>query len=439
LRPTISWRCSGATSLHPLLPYLAEVAVALADTRRAAILYRSLLPFAGRNMGLGPHVIFGPASHALGVLAFHLGQWEDAERHFQNAIDEATRAQGPAWLAAIQCDYGAALRERGETRTRRAAARRAAQAAADRLGLGPLRARLATLERIAVPQREAARAVVGGGENARVVVSPGRDPAAGRVLHFPVKPGARPACGRRGRRMGSSAARASTGPSASAPTWSDCAIRAALRYLAALLRPAERRGARVDVGRRRTGARRRRAPLPPKPRRGKAGLAVDEAGEAHELLDEQARAAYKGQLEDLREQLAEAEAFNDQARAAALAREIEFLSRELARAVGLHGRARPGSTRAERAPPECHARDPLRHPPHRRRQPRPRPLLRHHHQHRRVLFLPARSARPGDLDLLRRGDSRKEPIQPRITRIKTRITRIFLCKGCIRVILLLSA
>jgi hypothetical protein len=80
-----------------------------------------------------------------------------------------------------------------------------------------------------------------------------------------------------------------------------------------------------------------------------AGLAVDEAGEAHELLDEQARAAYKDQLEDLREQLAKAEAFNDQARAAALAREIEFLSRELARAVGLHGRARPGSTRAERA------------------------------------------------------------------------------------------
>jgi hypothetical protein len=160
--------------LHPLLPYLAEVAVGLADTRRAAILYRSLLPFAGRNMGLGPHVIFGPASHALGVLACHLGQWADAERHFQNAIDEATRAQGPAWLAAIQCDYGAALRERGET-ARAEPLLRAAQAAADRLGLGPLRARLATLERIAVPQREAARAAAGGGENGRVGMSPGRD------------------------------------------------------------------------------------------------------------------------------------------------------------------------------------------------------------------------------------------------------------------------
>ncbi len=80
-----------------------------------------------------------------------------------------------------------------------------------------------------------------------------------------------------------------------------------------------------------------------------AGLAVDEAGEAHELLDEQARAAYKRQLEDLREQLDEAESFNDRERAGTLTREIEFLSRELARAVGLHGRARPGSTRAERA------------------------------------------------------------------------------------------
>ena len=80
-----------------------------------------------------------------------------------------------------------------------------------------------------------------------------------------------------------------------------------------------------------------------------AGLATDESGEAHELLDEQARAAYKRQLADLREQHAEAESFNDRARAAALAREIEFLSRELARAVGLHGRPRPGSSRAERA------------------------------------------------------------------------------------------
>ncbi len=43
-----------------------------------------------------------------------------------NAIDEATRAQGPAWLAAIQCDYGTVLRARGETAARRRpAARRA--------------------------------------------------------------------------------------------------------------------------------------------------------------------------------------------------------------------------------------------------------------------------------------------------------------------------
>lgn len=61
-----------------------------------------------------------------------------------------------------------------------------------------------------------------------------------------------------------------------------------------------------------------------------AGFAGEEASEAHVLLDAQARAAYRSQVEDLREQL-------------------EFLARELARAVGLHGTPRPGSTRAERA------------------------------------------------------------------------------------------
>jgi hypothetical protein len=137
-----------------LVANLAVVGGGLGDTRRAAIIYRSLLPFAGRNMGLGPHVIFGPASHALGTLAVDLGQWADAERHFRSAIDEATRAQGPAWLAAIQADYGAALLARGEAQ-RAAPLLRAARATADSLGMGHLAARLAALGRAQLPPPEA--------------------------------------------------------------------------------------------------------------------------------------------------------------------------------------------------------------------------------------------------------------------------------------------
>lgn len=339
--------------LHPLLPYLAEVAVALGDTRRAAILYRALLPFAGRNMGLGPHVIFGPASHALGLLAAQLGQWDDAERHFRNAIDEATRAQGPAWLAAIQLDYGAALRRRGEA-ARAEPLLRAARATAGSLGMGRLLAQLERLERHPTPERATAAAAVavagadGGRATPPAPAPPPREPAAGRVLRFPVKAGARPA-GRPGPQEGQFRREGeywTIGIGADVVRLRDTS---GLRYLATLLRqPGSEQHALLLAGA-------EQAPGAEAERPGAAaaarqeGLATEEASEAHALLDDQARAAYKRQLADLREQHAEAEAFNDHARAAALVREIEFLSRELARAVGLHGRARPGSSRAERA------------------------------------------------------------------------------------------
>lgn len=336
--------------LHPLLSYLAEVAVALGDTRRAAIIYRSLLPFAGRNMGLGPHVIFGPASHALGTLAVHLGQWADAERHFRSAIDEATRAQGPAWLAAIQADYGAALLARGEVQ-RAEPLLRAARATADSLGMGHLAARLAALGRAELPQRETASAVaVAGAESGRgAAATVAREPAAGRVLRFPVKSGARPATRPAGPQDGQFRREGeywTIGIGADVVRLRDTS---GLRYLVALLRQpgGEQHALLLAAAEQAPAAEATRAGGAAAARQ--AGLTTEEAGEAHALLDEQARAAYKRQLEDLREQLAEAEAFNDRDRAAALAREIEFLSRELARAVGLHGRARPGSTRAERA------------------------------------------------------------------------------------------
>ncbi|MBX3025495.1 AAA family ATPase [bacterium] len=333
---------------HPLLPYLAELALALADGRRAAILYRGLLPFAGRNMGLGPHVIFGPASHPLGTLAAHLGQWDDAERHFRHAIEEATRAQGPAWLAAIECDYGAALWARGETARADPLLRRA-RAAAERLGMELISRRLTALERLEVPQREAlSGAVAAAAESGRGGPASGRDGSNGRVLRFPVKAGARPAARPPGPQDGQFRREGeywTVGIGGDVVRLRDTS---GLRYLAALLQQPSaevhalllagaEQGVAVETGGTEEAAARQ------------AGLAVDEAAGAHALLDEQARAAYRSQLGDLREQLAEAERFNDPARAEAVRREIDFLSRELARAVGLHGRARPGSTRAERA------------------------------------------------------------------------------------------
>jgi hypothetical protein len=68
-----------------------------------------------------------------------------------------------------------------------------------------------------------------------------------------------------------------------------------------------------------------------------------------EMLDAQAKAAYKRRLADLRDQLEEATAFNDIERATQLRQEMDFLAHELARAVGLHGRNRTATSHAERA------------------------------------------------------------------------------------------
>src|SRR5262249_50142796 len=60
-------------------------------------------------------------------------------------------------------------------------------------------------------------------------------------------------------------------------------------------------------------------------------------GDAGELLDAEARAAYKARLDDLQEEIDEAEEFNDPVRAERAREEREFLIRELARAVGIGG------------------------------------------------------------------------------------------------------
>jgi hypothetical protein len=71
--------------------------------------------------------------------------------------------------------------------------------------------------------------------------------------------------------------------------------------------------------------------------------------DAGEILDPQARAAYKQRLSDLREELAEAEQFHDLGRSERLTNEIDFLTHELTSAVGLGGRARRVGSPAERA------------------------------------------------------------------------------------------
>jgi len=122
-----------------------------------------------------------------------------------------------------------------------------------------------------------------------------------------------------------------------------------LRYLAQLLGHPGREFHAIDL----EGA--GSPPAWPAPPGVRGGAGPDELrvrrdlGDAGELLDARAKAAYKARLDQLAAELAEAERFNDPGRAAAAAAERDFLVGELARAVGLGGRDRRAASHAERA------------------------------------------------------------------------------------------
>jgi hypothetical protein len=72
-------------------------------------------------------------------------------------------------------------------------------------------------------------------------------------------------------------------------------------------------------------------------------------GDAGELLDAKAKAAYKARVGELAAELEQADRCNDPGRAAKAGAERDFLVAELARAVGLGGRDRRAASHAERA------------------------------------------------------------------------------------------
>jgi hypothetical protein len=80
-----------------------------------------------------------------------------------------------------------------------------------------------------------------------------------------------------------------------------------------------------------------------------AGAEVVDAGDSGEVLDAEAKRAYRARMSELREELEEAEQRNNAARAERARDEIEALEAELSRAAGLGGRERRVGKAAERA------------------------------------------------------------------------------------------
>jgi len=298
------------------LCFMSE-AVAMAGPRDiAAALYERVQPLRDRWLMLGMSYIGweGPWARVLALLADSLDRWDEARAYFEDAIERCRRIDARPYLARTEYEYGRALLARGE----RARARdliTSARQAASALGMTGL-VRLADA-RLAEPSDPLAPR---SGERVRERGPGGGPAAAASVPPF--------AFLREGEYW--------------SVTYGGATFRLkdslGLNYLVRLLEQPGREIHVLDL----TGER----------AAGGAGGGVSEAidtGDAGELLDDEARRAYRRRLEDLEETVAEAESFGDAARAARAREEIEMLGAELGRAVGLGGRARRAGGAAERA------------------------------------------------------------------------------------------
>ena len=94
---------------------LAEVAHSRGDRPRAEALYDQLAPYAGQVAVAYPEISIGSVARYLGLLASTLARWEDAERHFEDALATNERIGARPWLAHTQEDYARMLVARGRS------------------------------------------------------------------------------------------------------------------------------------------------------------------------------------------------------------------------------------------------------------------------------------------------------------------------------------
>jgi len=92
---------------------LSETCAFLGDPRQAARLYDILLPYAGRNVIVGNAAACnGPASRHLALLAATMGRWDEAERHFEEALEMNVRMGARPGFAHTQYGYARMLLDR---------------------------------------------------------------------------------------------------------------------------------------------------------------------------------------------------------------------------------------------------------------------------------------------------------------------------------------
>ncbi len=100
------------------LGLLSETATALGDAERASALYEMLLPYGDRVAVAYPEISTGSVARYLGLLASTMERWDDAERHFTEALEVHERIGARTWLRRTREDYARMLRARDKSPAR---------------------------------------------------------------------------------------------------------------------------------------------------------------------------------------------------------------------------------------------------------------------------------------------------------------------------------
>ena len=98
----------------PSLSALCGAVSLLGDAPRAQLLYELLLPHADRCLVPGALLCMGSVSRLLGLMATTLSRYEDAQRHFERALEMSIRIRSPLWIGYTQLGYARMLALRNE-------------------------------------------------------------------------------------------------------------------------------------------------------------------------------------------------------------------------------------------------------------------------------------------------------------------------------------
>ncbi len=99
-------------ALH--LSALAQACVLTGNTARAAALYEQLLGVADRSAMTLSEIGYGPVSWRLGMLATLLHRWDEAERHFEDALESVALSGTEHFAAQILLEQARMLVARGD-------------------------------------------------------------------------------------------------------------------------------------------------------------------------------------------------------------------------------------------------------------------------------------------------------------------------------------